>query len=288
MKTAGGVHRFSHAAMNTTFEIRCAGVDAAYGAQAAEAAWRVVDRLEQEQSRFIPNSDVARINALAAGEAARVSAETMECLEIAQRMYAVTGGAFDVALGTGLDGLELHADELTVSARRAGIRLDLGGIAKGFAVDRVAELLEDWEVPRALIHGGWSSVLALEPPPDADGWALTLRAPAADDPRVLARLSARQRALSASGTQKGDHIVDPSTGAPAARRAVWVALDRHAGAAAADAGAIAETLSTAFMVLTAEQAAALCRQCPGCDAWLYEADGVVQRIGGAIAHNDVP
>ena len=158
-------HRFSHAAMATLFEVRCVHADAGYAGQAAQAAFALVDRLEQEQSRFIANSDVSRINHLSAGQSTRVSPTTLECLEIARRMHDLTRGAFDVTLGSGWGGLDLAPEEFTVHVREAGVRLDLGGIGKGYAVDRVAELLEEWDVPQALVHGGFSSVLALEPPP---------------------------------------------------------------------------------------------------------------------------
>ena len=281
------VHRSSHAAMATLFEVRCVHADPAYASQAAQAAWDVVDRIEQEQSRFVGNSDVSRINRLSAGESTRVSASTMECLEIARRMHELTGGAFDISLGSGLQGLELVPDDFTVVARTDGIRLDLGGIGKGYAVDRVAELLEEWGIPRALIHGGWSSVLALEPPPDALGWTLTLSAPDAAERRVLVRLSARQRALSASGTRKGDHILDPRTGAPVPRRAAWVAVGRGRELGRSPA-ALAETLSTAYMVLTAEAAAHLAERCPGIEAWVVEDEQIVHLPHGVMADNGVP
>jgi thiamine biosynthesis lipoprotein len=263
------VHTFAHAAMATVFEIRCVHEDARYAGQAAQAAFELVDRLERELSRFVANSDVARINALAEGEATRVSPSTLECLEIARRMREVTLGAFDISIGSGLDGLDIVADEFTVGARRGGVRLDLGGIGKGYAVDRVAELLEEWEVRHALIHGGWSSVLALEPPPDADGWALTLSAPGPGEDRVLARLSARQKALSASGTQKGDHILDPRSGIPVRDRTVWVAVGGREAGDGGSPAALAETLSTAFMVLPREEVDIVCRRAPGVQVWFH-------------------
>jgi len=275
MKDAEGVHRFSHAAMNTLFEVRCAHPDPRYASQAAQAAFLLVDRLEQEQSRFVANSDVARINLLSAGEGARVSPSTMECLGIARRMHDLTLGAFDISVGTGLDGLELLAEDFTVVARRAGVRLDLGGIAKGYAVDRAAELLEEWEIGRALVHGGWSSVLALEPPPGGDGWPLTLSAPEPDERRVLARISARQEALSASGTRKGDHILDPRTGQPARRRAAWVSVHGREAGRPGSPATVAEALSTAFMVLSPDEVADLCRPASGVEAWLVEEHGLV-------------
>jgi thiamine biosynthesis lipoprotein len=268
---AGPLHRSSHDAMATVFEVLSAHPDAAYARQAAHAAFELVDRLEQELSRFRDTSDVSRVNALRAGHATRVSPSTMECLVIARHLCDLTDGAFDVSIGSGLPRLALDPDALVVEALADGVRLDLGGIGKGYAVDRVAALLEEWGLERSLVHGGFSSVLALEPPPDRDGWPLTLRAPRSAT--LLTRLSARQTALSASGTRKGDHILDPRTGAPAAEGAVWVALPRsreegHAPAAVADA------LSTAFMILSRERIEELCRQNPGLEVYrLVESTG---------------
>ena len=273
------MHRFTHEAMATFFEVHAAHPDATYAAQAAQAAFDLVDRLEAELSRFIPNSDIGRLNHLAAGERTQVGLAAMECLVIARHMFELTGGAFDVSIGTGLMSLDLDVDASTVCATRSGARVDLGGIGKGYAIDRLVELLEEWGVHAALAHGGFSSVIVLDPPAGQDGWALTLSDPA-DPSRVLARLSACQTALGASGLRKGDHIVDPRTGGPVrGRRAAWVALprpQRDATAAAAASsngprlapGAVADALTTAFMLLSVEEVEALCVRSPGLEAWL--------------------
>ena len=225
------VRRFSHEAMATVFEVHGVHADRRYAAQAAQAAFDLADRLERELSRFLPNSDITRVNHLAAGQRTQVSPSTLECLVIAQHMFDLTGGAFDVSIGTGLASLKLELDEFVVRATHGGVQVDLGGIGKGYAVDLMAELLEEWGLDSALVHGGFSSVLALEPPPGRDGWPLTFSDPA-EPSRVLARLSVRQTALSASGLRKGDHIVDPRTGEPArGRLAAWVAVPRPAAAA---------------------------------------------------------
>jgi thiamine biosynthesis lipoprotein len=290
---AGGVRRFSHAAMATVFEVHSAHGDAGYARQAAHAAFQLVDRLEREQSRFVANSDLSRINELAAGQVARVSPSTMECLELARRLFDRTGGAFDVSIGSGLDSLELAPDELTVRARADGVRLDLGGIGKGYAVDRMAELLDEWEVRRALVHGGFSSVLALEAPRDRDGWPLTLSAPRPGEQKVLARVSARHRALSASGTQKGGHILDPRTGRPVHGRAAWVALPRAQQRDPIAPGGldvrrwpatVAEGLSTAFVILSGPQIEETCRQWPGLEAWLLGEPTGEGGPGSALVH----
>jgi thiamine biosynthesis lipoprotein len=282
-----GLRRFSHEAMNTVFEVHVAGADARYAAEAAQAAFALVDRLEGELSRFRHNSDITRINHLSAGERTRVGEAAFECLVIARHLHDLTGGAFDIAIGTGLPALELDAESYEVHATADGVRVDLGGIGKGYAVDLVAELLEEWGLERAFVHGGFSSAVALDPPEGADGWPLTL-----SDPRqaahVFTRLSLRQTALSASGVRKGEHIRDPRTGEPVrGRLAAWAALPRPqrppgaaAGPAAASAeagprlapGAVADALTTAFMLLPAEEIEALCQRSPGLQAWIL-ADG---------------
>ena len=222
------VRRFSHEAMNTVFEVCAAHADAEYAAQAAQAAFVLVDRLEGELSRFRHNSDISRLNHLTIGESARVGEAALECLLIARHLYDLTDGAFDVAIGTGLSSLEIDAEAFLIRATAGGVRVDLGGIGKGYAVDLMAELLEDWGLDRAFVHAGFSSALALEPPAGCDGWPLTLSDPG-EPTRVLARLSMRQTALSASGVRKGDHILDPRTRAPVrGRLAAWVAVPRPA------------------------------------------------------------
>jgi thiamine biosynthesis lipoprotein len=270
------VRRFSHEAMATVFEVLIVHSEAQYAAQAAQAAFELVDRLERELSRFIPNSDISRINALAAGERTRVTPTTLECLVIARHMFDLTGGAFDVSIGTGLPSLALDPDAFEVHATKAGVRVDLGGIGKGYAVDLVAELLEEWGLPRALVHGGFSSMLALNPPPGADGWPLTLSDPTMPS-RVLVRLSPCQTALGASGIRKTDHIVDPETGEPVRQRlASWVTVPRPQAVREAAAGegprlaatAVADALTTAFMLLAPEEIEALCARSPGAEAWV--------------------
>ncbi len=271
-----------HKAMATVFEIRGTHPDPDVARHAARAAFDVVDRLEQTLSRFVENSDISRINHLAAGESTIVCFETMQCLQLARLMYDETARAFDISIGTGFAHLELIPEEFRVVAREDGARLDLGAIGKGYAVDRMADVLEDWEVTRVLIQSGASSVLALDPPDDQDGWPLTLSDPVPDG-RVLAKLSVRQCALGASGIQKGDHIVNTREGAPVrSRSAAWVSaprevlanLGRRAGVAAS-ATAVADALSTAFMISAVEEIETYCRSHEGLEAWV---------LAGALLH----
>ncbi len=267
------VRRFSHEAMATVFEVYAVHEDDRYAAQAAQAAFDLTDRLERELSRFIPNSDIGRINALAPGERTQVTPTTLECLVIARHAHALTGGAFDVSIGTGLESLELEAESCEVRATRAGVKIDLGGVGKGYAVDLMAELLEEWGLDCALVHGGFSSMLALEPPPGHGGWPLTLSTPGARS-RVFTTVSLRQTAMGASGVRKTDHIVDPRTREPVRHRiAAWVSVPRPRPSIEGPrmaAAAISDALTTAFMMLPAGEIAELCDRAPGMEAWILE------------------
>jgi thiamine biosynthesis lipoprotein len=264
--------------MAAQFEIRCTHPDEAYARQAAGFAFGIVDRLEQMLSRFIENSDISRINHLSAGEHTVVGYETMQCLELARFMHGETGGTFDVAMGKGFENLELVSGEFLVRAHSEDIDLDMGAIGKGYAVDRMAEALEDWEVEQALISAGYSSVLALEPPPKKDGWPLTLSLPGKSDSPVFANFSARQRVLGASGIQKPDHILDPRTGGPvSSRQAAWVSAPRQIFTdigrpvkIEASPTAVADALSTAFMILTPEEINEYCGKYPGLESWILQ------------------
>ena len=275
-----GMKRFSHEAMATIFEIIIIHEDERYARQAAAAAFEEVDRLEGELSRFIENSDISRINNLPANQPLLLGLEAFECLRISMQKYAETNGAFDVTIGslfkcwrdkdgnpctpsgdeldrarlhTGMNLLQLDEREHTICLAASPVQVDLGGIGKGYAVDRVADLLREWSIETALVSGGYSSVLALEAPPGTKGWPLTLSDPA-DRKRILARPQLRTEALGGSGVQKGGHIISPRTGRPVeGKRAAW--------SAAPDA-ATADALSTAFMIMDPDEIRQYCSRHP--------------------------
>jgi len=260
------VHRFAHQAMAAVFEIFVSHPDFTYASQAARAAFDELGRLEGELSRFIENSDVSRLNAAGSGELVILGLDAFECLRQCGLIYRETNGAFDVTIGPLVDlwrGNRIPSEEeISASLRRIGFThlhldenrhavrfdgespiVDLGGFGKGYALDVMAALLQDWEVSAAFLHGGGSTALALDPPLGMPGWPVTISNPFPPG-QTLARLALRHRALSASGMRKGRHIVDARTGRPVPpNRAAWSCA---ANAAEADA------LSTAFMVMTLE------------------------------------
>lgn len=239
---------FTHEAMATTYTLSLVEADAAYARQAAGAAFEELDLLERRLSRFIESSDISRVNRLAAGRSTVVALETYECLEIALEMNRRTSGAFDVTYASAGRGpnerLVLDAADRTVLAACEGVVVDLGGIGKGFALDRMAALLREWDISTALLWSSTSTVLAFGP----RSWPVEFGA--ADDRR---RVELREGAFSGSGTAvRGLHIIDPRTGRPARRRTrAW---------ATAPTAAMADALSTALIVMSEEEVDRYCRQ----------------------------
>jgi len=267
------LHRFSHQAMATLFEIVIFHEDRAYSQQAAAEAFRIADGLETDLSRFIPNGDIGRINALQAGESTRVGIHAFACLERSLELGLETGGCFDIFIGsmkdarnvgglrsgragaeavfqkrTGQAPLELSGESFEVRAC-GRVAVDLGAFGKGYAVDRLAESLREWDIGSALVHGGRSSVFAFGSLADGSGWPVTVSDPR-DRRKILRRFELNDRAMGASGLEKGSHIFDPRTGEPVRGRiAAWV-LGPDA--------ATADALSTAFMVMEPEAIRAFC------------------------------
>ena len=121
------------------------------------------------------------------------------------------------------------------------LQVDLGGVGKGFALDRMAEVLREWDIPTALLHGGSSTVLAMGSGPHGRGWRMALRDPADETAEPLGWIRLTDRAFSGSATVHARHITDPRTGrAVQANRAAW---------AVADTATRADALTTAFCVM---------------------------------------
>jgi thiamine biosynthesis lipoprotein len=265
------IHHFNHSAMATHFQVRIAHEDRTYAAQAAQEAFDLADSLESRLSRFRPNSDISRVADLAPGAKMRLSEPAFACLEIAKRMEQATRSAFcptPAALRTQCslpqwDLLPVEQSILCVSGR---LEFDLGAIGKGFALDRMGDLIRQWDCPAFLLVAGGSSILAGDPPAAAPGWSCGLGEDDASQRYFLARAS-----LSGSGLAvKGAHIFDPRTGRPALRqRRAWVL---------ADTAAESDALSTACMVLSERELEEVLAQD---HSWLalLDSDGGARPIG---------
>ena len=193
---------FSYEAMATHFAILIAGQPAEYARQASAAAFRELDRLENELSRYVESSDISQANRLAEGESTVIGEDALRCLLIAAQISEATGRAFDPAYASVLPAggfvdqplfaLDPERHELTSLAPR--LHLDLGAVGKGYALDRMADVLREWTIDRACLQSGGSTALVLEAPEGKAGWPLSLGEE--PFPRIL---DLRHRALSGSG-----------------------------------------------------------------------------------------
>jgi FAD:protein FMN transferase len=289
---------FKHNAMAAVFEIFIVHSDAGYAEQAAYAAFEELDRIENNLSRFNDNSDVARINSLAAGEPLRLGLTTFECLAASIEISRQTKGAFDVTIGplydcwldkdrkplkpskkrlenainkTGSKFLELNEFEHSITSKRQGVRIDFGAVGKGYAADKIAEILGEWEIKTALICAGQSTILPVGIPNGLPGWPISLSDPD-NYSRLIAKIYLAGRAISASGVRKGQHIINPRSGKPVTRPGTW---------SMAKTAAEADALSTAFMVMPVDTVKFYCEKHKDTSALLVLV-GKSKKWGGRI------
>ena len=269
------IHRFSHTAMATIFEVLICHDEEKYARQAAQEAFFELGQLEQNFSRFIESSDISRINYLSIDESTQVGADTFECLLQCADLYIETKGAFDITIGslmkcwlnedktlrnptqeeiklakqrTGLHHILLDETHYSVKMLSGPVQLDLGGFGKGYAVDQMAELLNEWSINKFLIHGGKSSVLAGEAPNEKKGWQVSITSPFSN--QVIDKIWLKNQTMSESGLQKGFHIIDPRTAQPInTNRGAWTF---------APTAAISDGLSTAFLIMDSEEVNKYC------------------------------
>lgn len=250
------MQKFHHHAMATPWVVSIAGEDPDTAAWAAQEAFVLVDRLEEDLSRFQPTSYISQLGRLTAGESLRVSPEAYECLVLAKAVWTETAGAFDVTVRgeatepqddwrsqmSDLEFIDGHG--IQVAAEGVGVSVDLGGIGKGFAVDEITQFFNEHEIANALIDAGGSTLYGLGTlPGESEGWPASLG--------THGIIALQGRALSASGFEvKGHHVIDPRTGSP-------VETDRQRAWVMAGSAALADALSTAALIMSEEEIGAL-------------------------------
>jgi len=282
---------FEDAAMGTTFRIVLYADDAAAAERAAAAAFARVRELDARLSDYRDDSEASRLSATSgSGALVALSSDAWRVLALAQSFSQLSDGAFDATVGPAValwrrarrqgelpseariaDALErtgwryIELDASTRSARlgRAGMKLDFGGIAKGYALDAALDVLAQRGIESALVDGG-GDVAVRRAPPGSAGWTLAVR-PFGDE-SAAGSIVLENGALATSGDAyqsleldgvRHSHIVDPRTARALVSRTSATVL-------AAD-GASADALATALCVLGPQAGLELAAR-EGCEA----------------------
>ena len=237
--------------MGTMLEIVSFG-DKDAARRAHQAAFSEVARLERLLSTYRADSELSVVNRDAAKRPVKVSPATMVCVKAALDFARRTAGAFDPTLEKhGYRSVQIDPRTSTIRFRRAGLRLDLGGIGKGFALDHAARVLEKHGVSSSLLNFG-GQVLALDAPPSHDAWVVPVRDPKNPQGHV-GYFKVVQASISTSGAyERGQHIVDPRTGKPS--------VSALSTTVAAPSATVADALSTSLDVLGPSAAKRLTRE----------------------------
>jgi thiamine biosynthesis lipoprotein len=290
--------------MGTVLEIALHGLESQPAARVLDDLYEVAAGLDSLLSVYQPDSDISRLNRAAGRGPQQVDAAVAEILRLSIAYSDLTRGAFDVTIGplvelweeavardavptaaeladarrrVGSNQIDVESDG-AVSLAREGMKIDLGGIAKGHALDRMLPLLARHGVESALLNFGQSSSWALGAPPGSPGWRLLVRGP---DGGFTGTITLRDQALSVSGRvgqwveiggRRYGHVIDPRSGEllTGQRQAIVVARE----------AALAEALSTALLVLDVEAGLAVVAAQPDCEGLLIEESGELRSTPG--------
>jgi thiamine biosynthesis lipoprotein len=289
--------------MGTTFQIRALVEDEEAGCDAIEAAFAEIERVEALLSEWIDASEISAVNAAAGVEPVAVGPELLEVVERAQRIGALTGGAFDatfVACGrlwsfTGprrpdddelaaclelVDGarVELDAEASTVFLPERGMALGISGIGKGYGVDVAAGALEERGVTDYFVDGGGDIRLRVER--RGEPWRVGIAHPRSPG-NLLGTLALEDGAVVSSGDYfqyferdgvRYHHILDPSTGRPADLSIAVTVIAPEA--------TDADALATGIFVLGPERGLALVETLPGVEALIVVPGVELHRSSG--------
>ena len=237
--------------MGSTYSIALYGYDRVKMEAAVDAAFDEVRRLDELLSNYQPGSQWSEVNGNAATKPVLVSPELFQLLSACLEYSRESEGAFDITVGplmkvwgfykgsghlphkpeiaaalakVGYRHIRLDPAAQSVRFDRSGVEMDPGGIGKGYAVDRMVEVLRQNGVRTALVAGSGSSIYGMGAPPDEPrGWPVKIKDPR-DNRKTLAEVWLKDSSMSTSGSYEKffraegrvyAHIMDPRTGYPA-------------------------------------------------------------------------
>lgn len=254
------------------------------------AALDRIDELERRISDWKVDSFTSKVNRLAAEDPVEVHPDLLELLRISEDAYKETGGVFDVTVGpllklwgvyrkeqhfpsqeeiqatlqnVGFDKVKVDFDKRTVQFTQPGVRLDFGGIGKGYALDVVAPMIKAAGIESALLSGGDSSYVAIGAPPGTEGWTIVIDKPYPDGENFIDKVVIKDEAFTTSSGEgrvfekdgkRFSHIFDPRTGDPVAETLGTMIIT--------PSGAWGEVLSKTLMIYNEDEVRTYCEKHP--------------------------
>jgi thiamine biosynthesis lipoprotein len=304
--------RRDEAIMGTAIHVELWAEDKRLGDAAAAGVMEEMHRIDRAMSPHKASSELSRINRDAGHHAVPLSGEMFGLLQRALQFSQLTGGAFDISYAAvgqlydyrqrvrpspaaleraralvGWQHLHLDPQARTLRFGRPGMRIDLGGFAKGHAVDRAAALLRQRGITSAIVSAGGDSRVIGSRGGSAAGqderpWTVAIRHPRREH-EVVAVLPLEDVSVSTSGdyeryfddgAERVHHLIDPATGrSPHHVHSVTIL--------AAD-GLTSEALSKAVFVMGVARGLALVETQPGTDAVVVDAQGALHASSGLL------
>jgi thiamine biosynthesis lipoprotein len=293
--------------MGSPFQVVLYTTDESAASRASQAAFKRIAALDLALSDYNPESELMRLCDRAGGPPVHVSDDLYRILNQSDEAWRRTEGAFDITIApvvrlwrrarrtrqlpdpelldrakalVGFENVRLNAAEQTVQLLKPGMKLDLGGIAKGYASGAAIAVLKQHGITHALVAGAGDIVVS-GPPPDAAGWTIGI-APVESPRSTPSRfLLLSDSAVSTSGDserfveingKRYSHIVDPKTGLGL--------TERMSVTVVAPDGATADYLDTAISIMGPEKGLALVESIEGAAALIVRiADGTEKTYG---------
>ncbi|MCC5941792.1 MAG: FAD:protein FMN transferase [Balneolaceae bacterium] len=268
----------SYYSMGTRFHLMLPGVDEDYGFRIFQKVKNELNRVEKKLSRFLPQSDIYRLNIAAKRHSAKVDGELFDILKACKLCHEITGGAFDPTLRPlyeyqqkmvgefvpdqlffdlkdqlGFDKVQLDEDNSVVRFGSHMLEIDLGGFGKGYALEKVKNILENSSVKSAFVSFGESSVLAFGNHPAGGFWKIGMNNYLKPG-KTVAEFELSGGSVSTSSNfylddngrlENHSHIINPKTGE--------IDSNQVAVSVSARSPLLAEMLSTAFLSMSDDE-----------------------------------
>lgn len=202
-------------------------------------------RMHKMMNRFDVNSELSRINKNAQNDYAMVSNEMWEILNHCKHLHSITEGLFDITLKN-ISEVSFNNNFQSVSFPSKDFYFDLGGYAKGYALDKIKKKLVDADVKHALVNFGDSSIAAMGHHPFGDCWSISIENPFQKG-AILKEIKLKDQDLSSSGNMPThpQHIINPFTKRYNSQKKVVCVC--------ANSSLDAEVLTTTLMIASSEQ-----------------------------------